>query len=57
VGHSEEPRVQKCMEELEKQTATLKVLGSYPRGMEPSESLQGKDRKENGNGNGKDEAK
>jgi chorismate mutase / prephenate dehydratase len=57
VGHIEEPRVQKCMEELEKQTATLKVLGSYPRGMEPSESLQGKDRKENGNGNGKDGAR
>lgn len=44
VGHVEDPQVKKCLEELEKQTATLKVLGSYPRGMEPSESIGGRDR-------------
>jgi chorismate mutase/prephenate dehydratase len=46
VGHIDEPKIRECLQELEKQTATLKILGSYPRGMEPPENLQGKDRDE-----------
>jgi chorismate mutase/prephenate dehydratase len=59
VGHAEEPQVRECLAALEMQTASLKVLGSYPRGIEPAESLQGKDRAQegNGNGNGKDGAR
>jgi len=44
VGHIDEENTRECLQELEKQTAILKVLGSYPRGMEPPENLQGKDR-------------
>lgn len=44
VGHVDEEKTRECLQELEKQTAILKVLGSYPRGMEPPENLQGKDR-------------
>ncbi len=44
AGHIDEEKTQECLQELEKQTASLKVLGSYPRGMEPLENLQGKDR-------------
>ncbi len=44
VGHIDEEKTRECLQELEKQTAILKVLGSYPRGMEPPENLQGKDR-------------
>jgi chorismate mutase / prephenate dehydratase len=44
VGHVDEPKIRQCLQELEKQTATLKILGSYPRGMEPPERLQGKHR-------------
>lgn len=44
VGHIDDQKTRECLQELEKQTATLKVLGSYPRGMEPPENLQGKDR-------------
>ena len=35
IGHIEEEKTRVCLQELEKQTATLKILGSYPRGMEP----------------------
>jgi chorismate mutase / prephenate dehydratase len=34
VGHIDEPKIRECMQGLEKQTATIKVLGSYPRGEE-----------------------
>jgi chorismate mutase/prephenate dehydratase len=51
VGHIEEEETRTCLQELEKQTATLKILGSYPRGMELPESLQGQDQ------NGKDGAR
>ncbi|MBN2437628.1 MAG: prephenate dehydratase [Deltaproteobacteria bacterium] len=51
VGHIEEEKTRACLQDLEKQTATLKILGSYPQGMEPSESLQRQDR------NGKDGAR
>jgi chorismate mutase/prephenate dehydratase len=44
VGHIDDQKTRECLQEMEKQTATLKVLGSYPRGMEPLENLQGKDR-------------
>ena len=44
VGHIDEEKTRECLQDLEKKTATLKILGSYPRGMEPPENLQGKDR-------------
>jgi chorismate mutase/prephenate dehydratase len=44
VGNIDEEKTRECLQELEKQTAILKVLGSYPRGMEPPENLQGKNR-------------
>lgn len=34
AGHIEEEKTRKCLHELESQTAFLKILGSYPRGME-----------------------
>ena len=34
IGHIDEPKIRECMRELEKQTSTIKVLGSYPRGEE-----------------------
>jgi chorismate mutase/prephenate dehydratase len=46
VGHIDEPKIRECLLELEKQTATLKILGSYPRGKEPPENLQGENRDE-----------
>jgi chorismate mutase/prephenate dehydratase len=44
VGHVDNQKTRECLQELQKQTATLKILGSYPWGMEPPENLQGKDR-------------
>lgn len=35
VGHTGDPKIRECLQELEKSTVTLKVLGSYPRGTEP----------------------
>jgi len=43
AGHIEEGKTGQCLHELEGRTAFLKILGSYPRGMEQSENLQGKD--------------
>jgi len=51
VGHIDDQKIRECLQELEKQTATLKILGSYPRGMEPPENLQGENR------DGKDDAR
>lgn len=51
VGHIDDQKIRECLKELEKQTATLKILGSYPRGMEPPENLQGQNR------DGKDDAR
>jgi chorismate mutase/prephenate dehydratase len=34
TGHREEAKPKRCLEELAKQTAFLKILGSYPRGDE-----------------------
>ena len=56
AGHVEEEKTRQCLHELESKTAFLKILGSYPRGMEenplrgetlaerPVESGDGKDR-------------
>jgi chorismate mutase/prephenate dehydratase len=56
AGHIEEEKTRQCLHELEGQTAFLKILGSYPRGVEenllrgetlaerPVESGKGKDR-------------
>ncbi len=41
IGHVDDQKTRECLQELEKQTAILKVLGSYPRGMEPPENLKG----------------
>ena len=35
IGHIDEPKIRECMQEMEKRTAMIKILGSYPRGMEP----------------------
>jgi prephenate dehydratase len=43
VGHVADPKIRACLQELEKQTATLKILGSYPLGMEPAEGVRGID--------------
>ncbi|MEK7244211.1 MAG: hypothetical protein AAB112_08645, partial [Thermodesulfobacteriota bacterium] len=56
AGHIDEEKTRQCLHELEGRTAFLKILGSYPRGMEenplrgetlverPVESGDGKDR-------------
>ena len=36
MGHIDEEQTAKCLEELARRTAFLKVLGSYPRGEEPA---------------------
>ena len=36
IGHITEAGTWTCLKDLEKQTATLKILGSYPRGEEPT---------------------
>jgi chorismate mutase/prephenate dehydratase len=34
AGHAEEEKTRQCLHELEGRTAFLKILGSYPRGIE-----------------------
>ena len=35
AGHLEEEKTEKCLEDMEKVTTLVKVMGSYPRGDEP----------------------